>query len=433
MEDQSVTSGSLQGKLTRWIVATTVIICAIAGLIAGSIAFLEAKEVQDEVLVQIAQHVTVVEVNTSGSSQTYQEDSTIKVESLTAQNSFSIPTNQPDGLATFRSDDDSWRVYITTKANQQRIVVAQQTELRNEIALANMTSATLPIAMMAIILISLIHWIIAKRLQPIKQLAQKADQQTANNLNSLSSESVPLEISPFIDSINRLLQRTKQTIERQKRFIADASHELRTPLAALSLLAENAEQAQSDTDRKNRQQLLRKGLDRLNELVNRLLDLARLQNQDLKNSSVERLDELVREVVLSQLPLAEQKQIDLGIVNTTAISVRDINGGLKQLVENAIGNAIRYTPEQGTIDISINQIDGLAELEIKDSGPGIHPGELQKVLTPFYRGKDQSVVGSGLGLSICKEVARQHQGELSLRNSEQGGLIFVYRQPLSSG
>ena len=430
MDDQPVNARSLQSELTRWIAISTLAICTLGGITTGIAAYIEAKDLQDEVLVQIARLVADSDINQSRTVKSYYKDSAIIVENLGNQsNRLAISAKQPDGFDTIQSDHDSWRVFLVTKPNQERFVVAQQTELINEIAWANTLSAILPICILAIILMGLIHWIIARRMKPIAALAQTVDRQTATKLNTLSTKSIPVEIVPFIDAINRLLGRTRQTIERQQRFIADASHELRTPITALSLLAENMQKAQSEPERQQRQTLLRQGLDRLNKLVNQLLDLARLQNTESDSTDQVQLDEIVKDTVVSLYPLAEQKQIDLGITKTTAVTVQGNSGGLTQLVENAIANAIRYTPSQGKIDISLDQIGNTAEFIVEDTGPGINEEDIQKVLTPFYRGKDQTEIGSGLGLAICSEIAKQHQGEIKLENRKSGGLRFIYRQP----
>ena len=431
MDDQTVTSRSLQSELTKWTVIITLAICTLGGITTGLIAYFEAKDIQDDVLQQIARLVSGINTDHSTAFQSDYDDSDILVEFLGRNNSrLELHRNHRRGFATISAKGVSWRVYITTNSNEQRFAVAQQTELINEIAWANMVSAMLPIGVLALILIGLTHWIISKRMKPIRTLAQLVDQQTANTLNPLSTQSVPKEITPFIEAINRLLLRTKQTIDRQRRFIADASHELRTPITALSLLAENHEKAASQLERSKHQSLLRMGLDRMNNLVNQLLSLTRLQNLDSPASKEVRLDDIVENVVITLHPLAEHKKIDLGIVGTMPVDVLDKNQTLQQLVENAVANAIHYTPEHGRVDIGIYLKNNLAELVIEDTGPGIKEHELEKIFDPFYRSENETQSGSGLGLAICSEIATLHNGQITLKNRKSGGLRFTYTQPL---
>ena len=431
MDDQSIRSQSLQSELTRWIFIFTISISTIGGLTAGISAYLEARESQDEVLFQIAQLVSGSVIKQSDGIDFYDEESTIIVQSLQDGNGpLRISSARADGFATIESSDISWRIYLITKPDQRRYAVAQQTELRNEVAFANAMSALVPIFLLAFILLLFVRWIIFTRMNPVVALAKTADNQDTINLNSLSTESIPSEIVPFIEAINRLLLRTRGTIDAQNRFIADASHELRTPITALSLLAENLENAKSPSEQVKRTSLLRTGLDRLNGLINQLLNLARLQNSQTDSNQTARLDEIAKDVMVALYPLAEQKNIDVGITHTTEVEVHNINAGLKQLVENGLANAIHYTPKDGKIDVSIDQQSNNAILTITDSGPGINEDDLEDVFTPFFRAKNNTAQGSGLGLAICSEIAKQHKGTITLKNNHSAGLIFTYVQPI---
>ena len=428
MDDQSITPRSLQGELTRWIAAATLLICTLGGITTGLLAYFEAKDLQDEVLLQVAQLVSDVGINAPRVLEYDFEESTIIAQSLNSNGLLSIPGSHANGFVTVEANDISWRALVITKPSGERFAVAQQTELIEEIAWANVVSAILPIGILAIILMGLIHWIIAKRMKPISTLARQTDAQTVNALNPLGTQSVPMEIVPFIEAINRLLRRTKQTIHRQRRFIADASHELRTPITALSLLAENSNNAQSESEQLKHRNLIQQGLDRLNNLVNQLLNLTRLQNTDSQTAEYVQFDDIVKDVLVMLHPLAEQKNIDLGIVQASPATVENINKGLAQLVENAIANAIRYTPQGGRIDVGVNVENSLVEFTVTDTGPGINEAEMEAVLTPFYRGKNQMEDGSGLGLAICSEIAKLQKGKIALSNVDDGGLRFSYIQ-----
>ena len=432
MDDKQLESRSLQQELTRWIFIVTASVCALGGLTSGLLAYFEAREVQDEVLLQVAQLVSNTETNSFKNPNYYQQDSAIIVFSLNSLKDKSTKlSSYSDGFATAKLKGDSWRVLITTQNDGKRIVVGQQTELRNEIAFANAMSAIVPICILAILLLGLLRWLISTRMKSITNLSRVVDKQVATNLNALSTKSIPTEVVPFIEAINRLLLRTKDSIAQQNRFIADASHELRTPIAALSLLTENLENAQSQPDRQQQMNLMRRGLDRLSNLVNQLLNMARLQNKEADIAKVVRLDEIVKEVTIMFHPLAEQKNIDLGITQITEVSVHNVNNGLLQLVENAMANAIHYTPKGGQIDISVQIIGETATLKVSDTGPGIDEVEIEKVLTPFYRSKNNNVSGTGLGLAICAEIAKQNYGTIELKNKNTGGLDFTYSQPVA--
>ena len=430
MDGQQIKPRSLQLELIRWIIATTVTVSVLAGVTAGLVAFFEARELQDEVLIQIAKSISEDATGTSNNWSSRQDDTNIIIQPLKNINtrSLGINKNQPDGFDTVEHGHASWRIYIDTKGANQRFVVAQQTEVRDEIAWANAISAMLPILVTALILLVVIPLIIWSRMKPVAQLSKKVDGLSVDNINLLSEKNIPSEVSPFVEAINRLLVRARDTIEHQRRFIADASHELRTPVAALSILSENIQAAQSEADREERFNLLHRSIARLNTLDNQLLRLARLRNVEVDSFSPVAADEVLRDVVTSLHPLAERKSIDLGVIETTAARLADFNGGLSQLFENTISNAIYYTPNGGRVDVSLSVDNGKAIFKVIDDGPGIDEKDMEKVFTPFYRVEGNTEPGSGLGLAICSEIAAQLNGKITLTNREEGGLILTYVQ-----
>ena len=430
MDGQQIKPRSLQLELIRWIIVTTMTISIVAGLTAGLVAFFEARELQDEILIQIASSISDDATGNSNNWSGHQEDSNIIIQPLKKLNtrSLGIRENQPDGFATVDHGHTSWRIYIITKAANQRFVVAQQTEVRDELAWANAISAMVPILVTALILLIAIPLIIWSRMKPVALLARKVDGLSVDNINPLSKENIPGEISPFVEAINRLLVRARDTIKHQRRFIADASHELRTPVAALSIQSENIQAARSEAEREERFELLHRSVARLNTLVNQLLKLARLRNVEADASNSVTADKVLRDVVTLLHPLAEKKSIDLGVIETTEVQLADFNGGLNQLFENTISNAIYYTPEGGRVDVSLSVDHGKAIFKVIDDGPGIAENEIGKVFTPFYRVEGNAQPGSGLGLAICAEIAAQLNGKITLTNREEGGLILTYVQ-----
>jgi two-component system OmpR family sensor kinase len=258
------------------------------------------------------------------------------------------------------------------------------------------------------------------------------DQQVVTQLKPLPETDLAEEIAPFVSSINALLNRTQQAMDKQHRFIADAAHELRTPITALSLLVENVEHAGTEDERHKRQGLLRLGLDRLSTLISQLLNLARLQS-DLKSTrQAVSFDYIVQETIADLYPLAEFSKIDIGVTRTKPVRVFDQEASLTQLVRNAIDNAIRYSPVGTKVDISIYAENGNAVFCVEDSGKGIPENELLKVMQPFYRIHGTTQNGNGLGLAICQEIAQRLGGIISLSNLPAGGLRFCYSQPLIS-
>lgn len=428
MDGQQVKANpSLQHQLNRWILTTTFIFVVVAAIFSGVFTFFEARELQDDVLQEIA---SLVRVNQLSENRIPKSDESILIQRLGAGNK-KISNKLADGFQTIRIHGEEWRVYVLTQpSTNQRFAVGQQTELRDEIAWNSSLNVFLPIALLVVILLLLIHILIRQAFKPLKQLAAHLDKHDGTQLSALPETNIPKEIAPFLLSINGLLARLQQIMKKQHRFIADAAHELRTPVTALSLLSENIKQATTQQDREQRQLLLQQGFERLRLLVAQLLDLARLQSDYESHNETVSLNLIVQNVIEDLYPLAEAKQIDLGVSRQEKLTVLDKGAGLSHLVRNAIDNAIRYTPDGGTVNVSLFSEAGHAVFCVEDTGEGIPEAELQLIFEPFYRAHENTQAGNGLGLTISLEVARKLGGHITLLNRSEGGVQFQYMQTL---
>jgi two-component system OmpR family sensor kinase len=427
---------SLQRKLNHWITFTTLIFVSIAGILSGAIAFFEARDLQDDILQEIAGLVRVNQLTENKLHSDDNDDESIIIQRLDSKliSQLQIRHTLEDGLQTLNINDEDWRVLVLTqRTSSQRFIVAQQTELRDEIAWNSSLNVFFPILSLAIITLIIINLIIINAFRPLKKLAANLDKRDGTELNPLPETNMLEEVAPFLLSINGLLARTQQNIQKQQRFIADAAHELRTPVAALSILSENIQNASTEEDRKQRQRLLQQGLDRLGLLVAQLLDLARLQSDYTGPKEIVSFNRVVQDAITELYSLAEAKQIDLGISHQDELTVLDQGNSLCQLVSNAIDNAIRYTPDGGTINVSLIAEAGNAIFRVEDTGSGVPEEELQLIFEPFYRTQGNSEPGNGLGLAISLEIARNLGGHITLLNCENGGLQFQYMQHATRG
>ena len=460
---------SLQRELYRWIIISALILVVLSSAIAGILAFKQAKELQDNTLKEISFLVNNGQLNFSdiddGFDGSFEKDdddyeegyrkdrrkknkrrfkkydddddeetSIIIHEIGRGKRLPGIPPHIKDGLQTIDLKHDEWRVLTITQSDgRRRFSIAQPTELRDQIALSSAISTLIPILFLVTILLVAIHLILRRQFRSLNLLAKSIDQQDGTQLKKLSEKNIPLEIIPFIGSINSLISRVQQVMQKQQRFIADAAHELRTPITALSLQAENLKESKSASDREARELQLQSGFDRLGKLVAQLLDLARLQSSaDVENKTVS-FNEVVKHAIADLYPLAEAADIDFGMLrHDNDLNITDQNGRLGQLVNNAIGNAIHYTPAQGKVDVSLFKENGKAVLLVEDTGIGIPEDELQKVMEPFHRVLESGKPGNGLGLAICHEIAERLNGEISLSNRKDGGLRFRYEQQLTN-
>lgn len=436
---------SIQLRLA-WGLSTAIVIMAlVAGAFSFYSAFKEAHELQDDILRQAAalvQHqpaaaLSLVDLTGARAADTDPESNLI-VQSLSGdavKAGLPIPAMLKDGLYTLRLNDISYRVLIKTTANGQRIAVSQETQVRDEIAQDAAIRTILPLLILVPILLLVVADLVRKMLRPVTRLAEELDGRSEQNLHSLHDPNLPSEIRPFVDAINRLLGRVDESMNNQRRFVADAAHELRSPLTALSLQAERLEAAPMSDEAYQRLITLRQGIDRGRNLLEQLLGLARAQSATNELAQAVSLQKIYRHVLEDLIPQAEAKNIDIGIEGKEDAQVRVSELDMMTLIKNLVENAIRYTPTGGRVDLSIRTASGYAMLNIKDTGPGIPLSERERVFDAFYRTLGSEQAGSGLGLAIVQAVVKRIGAEIRLDFSDkntESGLDVTIAVPLDT-
>jgi len=236
------------------------------------------------------------------------------------------------------------------------------------------------------------------------------------------------ELGRLSRTFDGMLSRIQDAFDRQRRFTGDAAHELRTPLAFMRSQVDLALNRPRSSD--EYQEALHEidlDLERLTGLVSSLLTLAR---SDSGNLPVDRSDvdlaELVGMTVEQYTPIARSE--DIVLMNAATPARAQVDGDLiVQLLVNLIDNAIAHTPCGGTIEVG-SRIEGTRlRLWVEDSGPGIPPGDRERIFDRFYRvdtGRDRASGGAGLGLSICRAIVEAHGGTISAGASDLGGARF---------
>jgi two-component system sensor histidine kinase TctE len=230
---------------------------------------------------------------------------------------------------------------------------------------------------------------------------------------------VPEEISPLVRSLNDMLSRLSLSIQTQKRFIADAAHQMKTPLAGMRMQSELALRQTSQHDIHRSLEQLAKSSESATRLVNQLLSLARAENQSQESAPFVEADlsEFARAVVQDWVEASFSQRIDFGFEQADRpLPVLCNPLMLRELLGNLIDNALHYTPVEGRVTVRVRDdaAAGLAILEVEDTGPGIPPAERDHVFQRFYRILDSGRGGSGLGLAIVREIAQQHDAQVTI-------------------
>jgi len=176
---------------------------------------------------------------------------------------------------------------------------------------------------------------------------------------------------------------------------------------------------------------------RLSKIVENLLAISRLEAGEARRQS-ERLDfaELARSTADQMRLLAEEKRISLNCDGAKPVEVEGDPARLKQVVVNLLDNGIKYTPDGGTVSISVVQRNNHAVLEVGDSGIGISAVDLPHIFDRFYRAdkaRSRQMGGTGLGLSIARSICLAHEGRITVESTEGKGSIFRVEIPLANG
>ncbi len=426
-------SESIQLRLSVTLSLAILIVAALAGVFAFVSALNEAHEMQDETLRQVAvlferQQMTlrypageqiVGDDEESRVIVQYLADSSKATGSDDARIPLPFPTTLADGLSTINIAGENFRVLIRTTFRGERIVIAQEADVRDKEARESAWRSLLPFLILFPVLLLVVGDLVRKLFRPIATLSKEIDQRDEQALHPIDESHVPTEIRPFVVAINRLLARVAQSMEAQRRFIADAAHELRSPMTALSLQAERLSATEMPAPAHERLLPLTRGIERSRKLTDQLLALAAAQSSPDRSQTSVSVHEVYRRVLEDLLPLAERKHIDIGVEGVEGVQVNINEMDLFILVKNLVDNAIRYTPVDGRVDLTIALAQDTVILQVKDSGPGISTEEQLLVFDPFYRSLETGETGSGLGLSIVKAIADRTGAHIRLSVSDE--------------
>ncbi|HEY8906950.1 MAG TPA: ATP-binding protein [Rhodoferax sp.] len=420
-----------------------------AGAFSFATVFQEVNEMQDDQLRQMAilvnsHHLQVSMATEDAMASQVDPEARVILQVLQSPGALTtkpypaaldLPANLPNGLQTVSVNDEAWRLLVRQLDSGVRIAIGQQTSVRNEIASNSALRTVLPFFVLIPVLLLLVNVLIRQMFKPMTQLALDLDLRDEQDLQALNFNHVPSEVHPFVVAINRLLSRVAQSMALQRRFLADAAHELRSPMTALSLQSERLAAIELPTQARERVEALQAGLQRSRQLLDQLLALARAQDADKAPAGVVSVRRVCHRVLEDLMPLAQAKEIDLGMVLNEASSdatafAAEID--MYIMIKNLVDNAIRYTPKAGQVDVSIRQRDGNSVLQVIDSGPGISEEDRLRVFDQFYRVIGQDEIGSGLGLSIVKTIADRLGAKVTLGYAtvrEQSGLLVSVAFP----
>ena len=361
------------------------------------------------------------------------------------------PEGNPDGWAGRESDpqsanqgantDDSGtdsdtveetlnlRVYTVPIGNGVALQIGRDLS-EVDAALGDLRDRVIQVGAFTTIGAALLGWIVGRRLvKPVKQLANKTDTITESlDLTTPVDVKGSREVVLLASSFNKMLATLNQSREQQKQLIADASHELRTPLTSLRT---NIEMLARDiiTDPEEREAALEDAQAEIVEfakIVDELMELNREAHR--ADESVVLCLGSVAEEAADRARRQSHRKIEVVAEGPREVVCHEI--GLKRAVGNLLSNAVKFSPEGSPIEVKVAG----SQLEVRDYGDGINPDHSEKIFDRFYREVEaRSTAGSGLGLSIVRQIVEHHGGEVWAKNHPEGGAVVGFSLPPSNG
>jgi heavy metal sensor kinase len=286
-------------------------------------------------------------------------------------------------------------------------------------------------------------YVLAKRsLAPVSAMTSRAAAISATNLHERLPVSGGDELVGLARVVNDLLDRLENSFEQQRRFMQDASHELRTPAAILRAETDvTLSRAHRDEEEYRASiSVMQDAARRLTRIVDDLFLLARADAGHLvMHREPLYLEELVHDAARGVRQVADQRGVRVALGDVIEAPFEGDADLLGRLLLNLLDNAIKYSPENGTVDVAMAQRHGRYEISVVDAGPGIPPDAQQRVFERFFRvdsvrsrSENGATSGAGLGLAIARRIAELHGGQLDLVESRSGRTEFRIALPSTS-
>ena len=330
-------------------------------------------------------------------------------------------------------DVDVRIVTVKRQIGKNEVFVSVAQTLNGQIkVLRNISSIALGVGFGFFVLSAILAFLIAEStIKPLNRLTLSVSRRGPDELRPVSAP-VPSEMLPLVNSLNNFMTRLKLSLQRSEEFIAEAAHRVRTPLAVV----------RTRTEILLREAKTKKSKAELLEVLNAIDDSSRTAGQLLDHAMVSfRLDNLsedeievqflIKDVIDRISPLYDLKGIQ--IKNNSIQNCRVIGDSilLQNALHNVLDNALKYCSENDTITVTVKDISQNCIIEILDSGEGF-PENSALLTNRFTRGENtKGIVGSGLGLTIAKDVVEAHGGNITISNTEEGGACVTFTLPCS--
>ena len=346
------------------------------------------------------------------------------------------PTDDERGFRDIQHEGRLWRTFTMQNRAHLVIRIGERSDNRQDIARGLVIEHTLPLLIGLPLLALLVSLAVKRGLRPVALLTEMLDRRTPGSRKPMPADYAPSEIKPLITALNQQLERLEDALDREHRFATDVAHELRTPLAATMIHLESAMIADDPTEVEFTVRHAQQSMARLGRRIEQILAMARLEAGAASQQRT-RLDltRIATEVIEELAPLIAEKDIAVSLNHgDTPLFVRGHEVALTAMFRNLIENALRYTEEEGQVEVAIWREDAQVIIDICDNGPGIPEDRRQAVFQRFHREVESATRGYGLGLSIVQRAIELHGASIELLESPLGrGLLVRIRMAAEPG
>jgi two-component system sensor histidine kinase QseC len=335
------------------------------------------------------------------------------------------------GFVNMQLGGEPWRVYYLQSPGGGWLVAAgQRGHERDELVWDLVGSQLMPWLLVLPVLLLAMAWAVRRALQPVRLLTCELQGRSADDLRPVPVKHAPQELLPMLQAMNQLFSRIDSTLQRERRFTADAAHELRTPLAVLRAQWDVLRRTTGADERRRAETQLDAGMDRMDRLVTQMLALSRLESTDrLPQAEALQWMPLVEQTISDVLALAERRRIEIDCewpaAGTVPMPMQGDPDLITVLLRNLLDNAVRYAPEGSTVCMRFDS----DRLTVENDGAALPAKVLADLGQRFRRVDGQAESGSGLGVSIVQRIAALHGLSLHYRAraDEQGVVAELVR------
>lgn len=341
-------------------------------------------------------------------------------EELTFFGSQAFQTDQIRGSKVRKVSVSRTLIGADRRTDIQIVLAQTQDALSETLDQISLNAALLGIGFFALA-VAMSFWATSATIGPLGRLTTSVTRRGPQDLSPFTKP-VPREMVPLVSSLNLLMGRLNQSLSQSEDFIAEAAHRVRTPLATVRSYAEATLQRVEKEENREAMRSMVKAIDESSRAAGQILDHAMItfRADHLERDNID-LVELVRDLVQRMTPIAEMKDLSISLRGDPSVPYSGDPVLIQNAVRNLIDNAMKYGPAESSIEIAVSKNPG-PRIIVCDHGPGFPTEEIETLTGRFQRGANaKDSIGSGLGLTIARDVAVAHSGRIDLENQPEGG------------